>query len=527
MPRVGEFAAEGSRRRRKNAVIIGAIMPNATATASNSVKGENGAELSVPLNAMVYESPLATRNASPEMLTLFSAQKKFTTWRRIWLALAEAQKQMGLLIDGKPISDDQISEMRAHLEDIDYVEAGKQEARVRHDVVAHIHTFAKAAPSAKPIIHAGATSMDIVDNTDVLIMRDGLDIISRKLATLIDALGTFASANRDLPCLAYTHLQPAQPTTVGKRSVLWTYDFVLVLGDLEMRQQTLMLRGIKGATGTQASFLELFGGDHDKVRNLEFAVAEKLGFSRVHPVSGQTYSRIVDVQIVSVLSALASAAHKMAQDVRLLSAFKEIDEPFEAEQVGSSAMAYKRNPVLTERVTGLSRFLIGLMQQPLMTAAEQMFERTLDDSSNKRITIPEAFLCADAILDILIHVARGLVVNKAVITQRLEAELPFMITENVLMAAVKKGGDRQELHERIRKHAMEAGAQVKHLGKPNDLLARMKADAALKSNVEEANNPMLYVGRSVQQVDEFVASIVEPIRKRYVGKMKDKVRIKV
>lgn len=484
-------------------------------------------DLAVPVNALIYESPLATRNASPEMLSVFSAQRKFSMWRRIWLALAEAQKHLGLLIDGKPITDEQLNDMRAHLDDIDYVEAGKQEARVRHDVMAHIHTFAKAAPLAKPIIHAGATSMDIVDNTDVLLVRDALDIIARKLATLIDALGAFAKNYRDLPCLAYTHIQPAQPTTVGKRTVLWAYDFVLCLGDVELRQQTLMLRGIKGATGTQASFLELFGGDQDKVRKLEYAVAERLGFTRVHPVSGQTYSRLVDVQVISALAAIGAAAHKMAQDVRLLAAFKEIDEPFESEQVGSSAMAYKRNPVLTERVTGLSRFLIGLMQQPLMTAGEQMFERTLDDSSNKRITIPEAFLTADAILDILIHVARGLVVNKSVIQQRLEAELPFMMTENILMSAVKAGGDRQELHERIRRHAMEAGAQVKQHGKPNDLVGRLKLDASFAAHIENVMNPQLYVGRAPQQVDEFVHGIVEPIRARYAGKMKERVRIKV
>ncbi len=370
--------------------------------------------------------------------------------------------------------------------------------------------------------------MDIVDNTDVLLMRDALGIIARKLANLIDALSSFAAAHRDLPCLAYTHLQPAQPTTVGKRAVLWCYDFVLVLADIELRQQTLMLRGIKGTTGTQASFLELFNGDHEKVRRLEFGVAERLGFARVHPVSGQTYSRIIDVQVLSILSTLAAAAHKIALDVRLLSAFKEIDEPFEEEQVGSSAMAYKRNPVLTERVSGLARFLIGLAQQPLMTAAEQMFERTLDDSSNKRITVPEAFLVADAILDILIHVSRGLVVNKKVIEQRLDAELPFMLTENILMEGVKAGGDRQELHERIRRHSLEAAKRVKQEGKPNDLIARLKADDAFsKVDITARANPKLYVGRSAQQVDEFVAGIVEPIRKRYTGKLQQKVLIKV
>lgn len=475
------------------------------------------------LTRNVYESPLVSRNASPEMLAIFSPQKKFSTWRRIWLALAEAEKSLGL-----PITDAQLAEMRAHLDDIDFEEAARQEAKVRHDVMAHLHTFAKVAPSAKPIMHLGATSMDIVDNTDVLLLREALEIIAQKLANVIDALGQFAQKYRDLPCLAYTHLQPAQPTTVGKRTVLWTYDLVLVLADIELRLQTLMLRGIKGTTGTQASFLELFNGDHEKVRKLEYAVAERLKFTRVHPVSGQTYSRIVDVQVLSNLAALGAAAHKMAQDVRILSSFKEIDEPFEENQVGSSAMAYKRNPILTERVTGLSRFLIGLIQQPLMTAGEQMLERTLDDSSNKRITIPEAFLLADSIADILIHVSRGLVVNEAVIKQRLNAELPFMVTENILMDAVKAGGDRQDLHERIRKHSMEAAKQVKQEGKPNDMLERLKNDSAFsKVNLENVLNPMLYVGRSREQVDDFIAHVVEPIRKRYTGKLAIKPALKV
>jgi adenylosuccinate lyase len=471
----------------------------------------------------VYESPLVSRNASPEMIAIFSPQKKHSTWRRIWLALAEAEQSLGL-----PITDDALAEMRAHLDDIDFEEAARQEARVRHDVMAHLHAFAKVAPKAKPIIHLGATSMDIVDNTDVLLMRDALDIIARKLANVIDALGTFAVQHRDTPCLAYTHVQPAQPTTVGKRAVLWAYDFVLVLADLEVRRQMLMLRGIKGTTGTQASFLELFENDHERVRKLEYAVAERLGFQRVHPVSGQTYSRIVDVQVLSTLAALAAAAHKMAVDIRLLSAFKEIDEPFEDEQVGSSAMAYKRNPILTERVTGLSRFLMNLIGNPLQTAAEQMFERTLDDSSNKRISIPEAFLATDAILDILIHVSRGLVVNKAVITQRLDAELPFMLTENILMAAVKAGGDRQDLHERIRRLSHEAAKVVKQEGKPNDLVARLNKDPAFsKIDVSKVMDPLLYVGRSREQVDEFIKTVLEPIRQRYTGKLQQKVQLKV
>ncbi len=471
----------------------------------------------------VYQSPLVTRNASLEMLQVFSPQRKFSTWRRIWLALAESQQQLGLAV-----TDEQLAQMRAHLDDIDFAEAARQEQRLRHDVMAHLYTFAKVAPAAKAIMHLGATSMDIVDNTDVLLLRDALEIAVNKLAAVIDRLAVFALANRDVPVLSYTHVQPAQPSTLGKRAVLWCYDFVLALADLELRLQTLMLRGIKGTTGTQASFLELFSGDQEKVRRLEFAVAEKLGFKRVHPVSGQTYSRIVDVQIIASLAAVGAAAHKMAQDIRLLSAFKEVDEPFEDEQVGSSAMAYKRNPVLCERVTGLARWLMGIVSQPLFTAAQQMFERTLDDSSNKRLSIPEAFLTADAILDILFKVSGGMVVNHNVIQQRLNAELPFMATENVLMDAVKSGGDRQELHERIRKHAIAAAQQVKELGRPNDLIDRLKADPAFASvDMNSVMNARQYIGRSAEQVDEFVAQIVEPIRQRYRGKLERKVTIKV
>ncbi len=477
----------------------------------------------VETNHKVYENPLVTRNASPEMLEVFSPQRKFSTWRRIWLALAESQKELGL-----PVFDQQLQEMRQHLDDIDYAEAARQEQRLRHDLMAHLHTFAKAAPSAKPILHLGATSMDIVDNTDVLLLRDGLDIILQKLANVIDALGEFAAKWRDLPVLSYTHLQPAQPSTLGKRAVLWCYDFVLALADLELRRQTLMLRGIKGTTGTQASFLELFDGDHEKVKRLEALVAEKLGFNRVHPVSGQSYSRLVDVQVLASLAGVAAAAQKMSLDIRLASAFKELDEPFETEQVGSSAMAYKRNPVLCERATGLARWLMGMAQQPLMTAGQQMFERTLDDSSNKRLSIPEAFLTADAILDILLVVVRGLIVNEKVIEQRLAAELPFMVTENVLMTAVKAGGDRQDLHERIRQHSIAAAQQVKKHGKENDLIARLKDDSAFASvDVGRIMDARRYIGRSPQQVDEFISQTVGPIRQRYTANLGRKVALKV
>ncbi len=477
----------------------------------------------VETNHKVYENPLVTRNASPEMLEVFSPQRKFSTWRRIWLALAESQKELGL-----PVFDQQLQEMRQHLDDIDYAEAARQEQRLRHDVMAHLHTFAKVAPAAKAIMHLGATSMDIVDNTDVLLLRDGLDIILQKLANVIDALGEFAAKWRDLPVLSYTHLQPAQPSTLGKRAVLWCYDFVLALADLELRRQTLMLRGIKGTTGTQASFLELFDGDHEKVKRLEALVAEKLGFNRVHPVSGQSYSRLVDVQVLASLAGVAAAAQKMSLDIRLASAFKELDEPFETEQVGSSAMAYKRNPVLCERATGLARWLMGMAQQPLMTAGQQMFERTLDDSSNKRLSIPEAFLTADAILDILLVVVRGLIVNEKVIEQRLAAELPFMVTENVLMTAVKAGGDRQDLHERIRQHSIAAAQQVKQHGKENDLIARLKDDSAFASvDVGRIMDARRYIGRSPQQVDEFISQTVGPIRQRYTANLGRKVALKV
>ncbi len=475
------------------------------------------------LAEQVYQSPLVTRNASRDMLAVFSPQRKFSTWRRIWLALAEAEQELGL-----PITDEQLAQMKAHLDDIDFEEAARQEQRLRHDVMAHLHTFAKAAPAAKPILHLGATSMDIVDNADMLLMRDGLAIVARKLAALIDALGRFALEWKSLPALCYTHLQPAQPSTVGKRAVLWSYDFVLALADIELRQQTLMLRGIKGTTGTQASFLELFAGDREKVRQLEFKVARKLGFQRVHPVSGQTYSRLVDVQLVVALATVGAAAYKMAQDIRLLAAFKELEEPWEADQVGSTAMAYKRNPALCERVNGLARWLLGLAQQPLFTAAQQMFERTLDDSANKRLSIPEAFLCTDAILDILIHVTRGLVVNRHVIEQRLRNELPFMITENLLMAAVKVGGDRQDLHERIRRHSLAAAREVKEHGRPNDLIHRLKADPAFSVvNFNAALEPERYVGCAVEQVSEFVEQTVQPIRQRYGGCAEQKVSLKV
>ncbi len=479
--------------------------------------------MEMPSEMLVYQNPLVARNASAEMLEVFSPQRKFSTWRKIWLALAEAQQQLGM-----PITNEQIAQMKAHLYDIDFAEAARQEQKLRHDVMAHLHTFAKAAPAAKSILHLGATSMDIVDNADVLLLREALDIIARKLAIVIDHLTGFASLWRDLPVLAYTHLQPAQPTTLGKRAVLWCYDLVLCLAEIELRQQTLMFRGIKGTTGTQASFLELFDGDHEKVKQLEFIVVEKLGFKRVHPVSGQTYSRIIDIQIVAALAAIGAAAHKFAQDIRLLAAFKEVEEPFEDEQVGSSAMAYKRNPVLCERITGLARWLMGLVQQPLFTAAQQMFERTLDDSSNKRLSIPEAFLSADAILDLLVHVSRGLVVNEKVIAQRLMAELPFMATENILMDAVKAGNDRQDLHERIRRHSMAAAAEVKQHGRPNDLIARLKTDPAFKAvDLEGAMEPQQYTGRSAQQVQEFVDHIVEPIRQRYQGRMQHDVVMKV
>ncbi len=458
-----------------------------------------------------YTSPLESRYASQAMRKLFGEQRKFSTWRRLWLALAEAEQSLGLAI-----TDEQLEQMRLHLDDIDFNAAAAYERKLRHDVMAHIHTFGDAAPLARPIIHLGATSQDIVDNTDLILMREAIGLIIAQLANVIDALGSFAQRHRDLPCLAFTHYQPAQLTTVGKRAALWCSEFLSDLAELERRRDELPFRGIKGATGTQASFLALFGGDHDKVQQLESQVAQKMGFKNICLVTGQTYSRKIDAAVIQSLAGVAASVHKLCNDIRLLANLKEIEEPFESTQVGSSAMAYKRNPMRCERATGLARYLMDISVSPLHTAAEQWFERTLDDSSNKRLAVPEAFLTADAILQIVLNVSRGLVVYPAIIAAHAGAELPFMASENILMAAVEAGGDRQDLHERIRRHSQAAGEQVKLHGQPNDLIERLKADPAFgKTNIDALLRPSEFIGRAPQQVDAFISQQVEPVRQKY------------
>ena len=458
-----------------------------------------------------YVSPLETRYASARMRELFGDQRKFSTWRRLWLALARAQKQLGL-----GISDQQIAQMADHLDDIDFEKAADYERRFRHDVMAHIHTFAEAAPLARPIIHLGATSQFVGCNTDLILLREALGMLAEQLGAVIDALAAFARQHRDLPCLAFTHFQPAQLTTVGKRAALWCAEFVMDLQEVERRRDGIRFRGAKGTTGTQASFLALFRGDHEKVKQLERLVAKEMGFDECIGITGQTYSRKIDAAAAQSLAGIAASVHKFCNDVRLLAHRKEVEEPFEATQVGSSAMAYKRNPMRCERATALARFLMDVAQSPLHTAAEQWFERTLDDSANKRLAMPEALLAADSILRITLNVARGLTVYPAVIAAGVAAELPFMATENLLMAAVTAGGDRQELHERIRRHSLAAADQVKLHARPNDLIERLKADEAFAAvDIDAALDPKAFIGRAPRQVDEFIAAEVEPIRRRY------------
>ncbi len=471
----------------------------------------------------VYKSPLVERNASREMAELFGAQKKFTTWRRLWLELAKAQQKLGL-----DIKNSQIKQMARHLDYIDFKKAAGYEKQFRHDVMAHVYTFADAAPKAEPIIHLGATSCYVGDNADLIIMREGLRIVAGKLAAVINLLGKFANKYRSLPTLGFTHFQPAQLTTVGKRATLWCYEFVMDLQEIEHRLETLPFRGVKGTTGTQASFLVLFDGNHSKVKQLDKSVAAAFGFKKICAVTGQTYQRKIDALVVNTLASIAQSAHKMCNDIRLLANLKEIEEPFEQSQIGSSAMPYKRNPMRCERTTALSRFVLSLASSPQMTASEQWLERTLDDSANRRIVIPEAFLAVDGILQILINVADGLVVYPKVIAARVAAELPFMATENILMAAVKAGGNRQELHEKIRLHSYAAAAQVKKLGMPNDLVGRLKADIAFaKVDFEKILNPDAYIGRAPQQVDEFAKDIVLPIRRKYRKALAKKVELNV
>jgi len=471
----------------------------------------------------IYTSPLVERNASREMAELFGPQKKFSTWRRLWLELAKAEKKLGL-----DITQGQIKQMARHLDDIDFKKAAEFEKRFRHDVMAHIYAFGAAAPKAASIIHLGATSCYVGDNADLIIMREALEIIAGKLAAVINLLGKFAKKHRDLATLGFTHYQPAQLTTVGKRATLWCYEFAMDLAEIEHRLETLLFRGVKGTTGTQASFLALFEGNHSKVKQLDKAVAAAFGFKNICAVTGQTYQRKIDTLVINCLASIAQSAHKLCNDVRLLANLKELEEPFEESQIGSSAMAYKRNPMRCERTTALSRFVLSLASSPAMTASEQWLERTLDDSANRRIVIPEAFLAVDGVLEILINVTDGLVVYPNVIAARVAAELPFMATENILMAAVKAGGNRQELHERIRLHSQAAAAQVKKLGRPNDLIARLSSDMAFAMvDFEKVLDPNDYVGRAPQQVDEFIKDIVTPIRKKYRKELTRKVELNV
>ena len=471
-----------------------------------------------------YESPLAARNASKEMLRLFSPQYKFGLWRRLWLELARCERELGL----SRISTDALKQMESKLDDIDFDMAAGWEKRLRHDVMAHVHTFEEIAPAAKGIIHLGATSQYVVDNADLIIMRDGMQLLAQRIASAIDALGSFAAKWRDLPTLGYTHFQPAQLTTVGKRATLWAQDLAIDLEELEYRILNLRFRGVKGTTGTQASFLSLFDGDHAKVERLDRMVTERFGFKESFAVTGQTYPRKVDAQVTSSLGGVAASVHKFANDIRILAGMKQLEEPFEEEQVGSSAMAYKRNPMRCERATGLARFVISLTSSPLQTAAEQWFERTLDDSSNKRLAIPEPFLASDGMLQIVVNVARGLVVYPKVIEAAVRAELPFMATEEVIMAGVKAGGDRQNLHERIRRHSLAAAEEVKQHGRSNDLMDRLRGDEAFGAvDLEGALDPSKFVGRAPEQVDRFIQDVVEQIRQRYKGKLDAAVELKV
>jgi adenylosuccinate lyase len=474
-------------------------------------------------NTKVYTSPLVERNASREMSELFGADKKFGTWRRLWLELARAQKKLGL-----DIKQTQISQMAKHLDDIDYAKAARYEKKFRHDVMAHVYTFGEAAPKAAGVIHLGATSCYVGDNADLIIMREGLEIIAWKAASVIDLLGSFAKKYKSMPTLGFTHYQPAQLTTVGKRAALWCYEFAMDLAEIEHRIETLPFRGVKGTTGTQASFLALFKGNHNKVKRLDEMVAKAFGFKRRCAVTGQTYQRKIDAMVVNTLAGVAQSAHKMCNDIRLLANLKEIEEPFGKKQIGSSAMAYKRNPMRCERTTGLARLVLSLASSPLMTASEQWLERTLDDSSNRRVVIAEAFLAVDGILEILTNVAGGLVVYPKVIAARVGAELGFMATENIMMAAVQAGGNRQKVHERIRVHSHAAAAKVKQEGRDNDLIERLKADEAFaKVDFKKVLNPKAYIGRAPQQVDEFVTDVVTPIRRKYKKQLNRNVELKV
>ena len=456
-----------------------------------------------------YVSPLSERYASKEMQYIFSQDMKFRTWRRLWIALAETEKELGL-----NITQEQIDELKAHKDDINYDVARERERQVRHDVTSHVYAYGVQCPKAKGIIHLGATSCYVGDNTDIIVMAEALKLVQKKLVNVIAELSKFADKYKDQPTLAFTHFQPAQPTTVGKRATLWTQEFMMDLEDLEYVLGSLKLLGSKGTTGTQASFLELFDGDQETIDKIDPMIAQKMGFKQCYPVSGQTYSRKVDTRVLNILAGIAASAHKMSNDIRLLQHLKEVEEPFEKSQIGSSAMAYKRNPMRSERIASLSRYVMIDALNPAITSATQWFERTLDDSANKRLSIPEGFLAIDGILDLCLNVVDGLVVYPKVIEKHMMAELPFMATENIMMDAVKAGGDRQELHERIRELSMEAGRTVKVEGKDNNLLDLIAADPAFNLTIEELNKsmePSRYVGRAKEQTTAFIEKVVQPV----------------
>ena len=456
-----------------------------------------------------YTSPLSERYASKEMQYIFSQDMKFRTWRRLWIALAETEKELGL-----NITQEQIDELKAHADDINYDVAKAREKEVRHDVMSHVYAYGVQCPKAKGIIHLGATSCYVGDNTDIIVMTEALKLVQKKLVNVIAELSKFADKYKDQPTLAFTHFQPAQPTTVGKRATLWTQEFMMDLEDLEYVLGTIKLLGSKGTTGTQASFLELFEGDQETIDKIDPMIAAKMGFRECYPVSGQTYSRKVDTRVVNVLAGIAASAHKMSNDIRLLQHLKEVEEPFEKSQIGSSAMAYKRNPMRSERIASLSRYVMVDALNQAITSATQWFERTLDDSANKRLSVPEGFLAIDGILDLCLNVVDGLVVYPKVIEKHMMAELPFMATENIMMDAVKAGGDRQELHERIRELSMEAGRNVKVEGKDNNLLELIAADPAFNLTLEELQktmDPKKYVGRAKEQTESFIAKVVNPV----------------
>ena len=462
-----------------------------------------------------YQSPLSERYASKEMQYIFSPDMKFRTWRKLWIALAETEKELGLSQNGKPvITEEQIEELKAYAENINYDVAKEREKLVRHDVMSHVYAYGQQCPKAAGIIHLGATSCYVGDNTDIIVMTEALRLVKKKLVNVMKVLADFAEEYKGLPTLAFTHFQPAQPTTVGKRACLWLQEFQLDLEELEFVLSNMKLLGSKGTTGTQASFLELFDGDQETIDKIDPMIAKKMGFGACFPVSGQTYSRKVDTRVLNVLSGIAASAHKMSNDIRLLQHLKEIEEPFEKNQIGSSAMAYKRNPMRSERIASLARFVMVDALNPAITSATQWFERTLDDSANKRLSIPEGFLAVDGILDLCLNVVDGLVVYPKVIEKRLMSELPFMATENIMMDAVKKGGNRQELHERIRELSMEAGRNVKVEGKENNLLELIAADPAFKLSIEELQetmDPAKYVGRSKEQVETYLSNHIRPI----------------